>query len=66
MKLINMYVNGEARLGILTERGVTDTAAVNVPGLPTTMMEAVRMGREKALPLLSAAVDKADTYLAEA
>ena len=39
MKLINMYVSGEARLGILTERGVIDTAAVNVPGLPTTMME---------------------------
>ena len=66
MKLINMYVNGKARLGILTERGVIDTAAVNVQGLPTTMMEAVRMGREKALPLLSAAVDKADAYLDEA
>jgi 2-keto-4-pentenoate hydratase/2-oxohepta-3-ene-1,7-dioic acid hydratase in catechol pathway len=65
MKLINMRVNGELRLGVLTERGVVDTALCGIPGIPGTMMEAVKMGREKALPLLEQAVRAAGSFLAE-
>ena len=66
MKLINMVVNGELHLGILTERGVIDVPAVK-PGadFPKTMMEAVRMGRENALPLLQMAENLAERYLDE-
>ena len=67
MKLINMYRDGALRLGILTERGVIDASAVR-PGseIPGTMMEAIRMGREQALPLLQMAEALAEEYLDEA
>ena len=66
MKLINMRVNGTLHLGILTDRGVADAAASKLPGVPKTMMEAVGMGREAALPLLERAAREADTFLDEA
>ena len=65
MKLINMRVNGELHLGVLTERGVVDAALCSVPGVPGTMMEAVKMGREKALPLLEQAIRAAESFLEE-
>lgn len=66
MKLINMIVNGKPRLGILTEKGVVDVSTVR-PGseIPCTMMEAIRMGRENALPLLQMAENLATRYLDE-
>lgn len=67
MKLINMLVNNAPRLGILTDRGVIDVAALAPErGFPKTMMEAVRMGREKALALLNEAEAQADAFLDEA
>ena len=66
MKLINMIVDGKPRLGILTEKGVVDVSTVR-PGseIPCTMMEAIRMGRENALPLLQMAENLATHYLDE-
>ncbi|MBQ3703239.1 MAG: fumarylacetoacetate hydrolase family protein [Oscillospiraceae bacterium] len=66
MKLINMIVNEKPRLGILTEKGVVDVSTVR-PGseIPCTMMEAIRMGRENALPLLQMAENLATRYLDE-
>ncbi len=66
MKLINMIVDGKPRLGILTEKGVVDVSTVR-PGseIPCTMMEAIRMGRENALPLLQMAENLATRYLDE-
>ncbi len=66
MKLINMIVDGKPRLGILTEKGVVDVSTVR-PGseIPCTMMEAIRMGRENALPLLQMAENLAAHYLDE-
>ena len=66
MKLINMIVNGKPRLGILTEKGVVDVSTVR-PGseIPCTMMGAIRMGRENALPLLQMAENLAAHYLDE-
>ena len=66
MKLINMIVDGKSRLGILTEKGVVDASTVR-PGseIPCTMMEAIRMGRENALPLLQMAENLATHYLDE-
>ena len=65
MKLINMLVDGKPRLGILTEKGVVDVSRSEVPGVPKTMMEALRMGREEALPKLEEALEKADGFLPE-
>ena len=66
MKLINMIVDRKPRLGILTEKGVVDASTVR-PGseIPCTMMEAIRMGRENALPLLQMAENLATHYLDE-
>ena len=66
MKLINMIMDGKPRLGILTEKGVVDVSTVR-PGseIPCTMMEAIRMGRENALPLLQMAENLATHYLDE-
>lgn len=67
MKLINMLVDGQPRLGILTERGVIDVSAVpSDEKLPVTMMEAVHMGRGRALPLLRKAEALSENYLDEA
>ena len=65
MKLINMAADGELHLGILTEQGVFDVSKSKVPGVPKTMMEALRMGREEALPKLEEALEKADGFLPE-
>ena len=66
MKLINMLVDGKLHLGILTERGVIDVPAVHSDAeTPATMMEAIRMGREKALSLLQKAESLAENYLDE-
>ena len=66
MKLINMIVDGKPRLGILTEKGVVDASTVR-PGseIPCTMMEAIRKGRENALPMLQMAENLATHYLDE-
>ncbi len=67
MKLINMVVDGKLHLGILTERGVIDVPSVKPgAGFPETMMEAIRMGRENALPVLQMAETLAERYLDEA
>jgi len=65
MKLINMYRDGGLHLGILTDKGVADTAESKIPGVPKTMMEALRMGREAALPLLERAATEAESFLDE-
>ena len=65
MKLINMSVGGELHLGILTEKGVFDVYDSKEPGVPKTMMEALRMGREAALPKLEAALRDAHSFLDE-
>ena len=65
MKLINMAADGELHLGILTKQGVFDVSTSKVPGVPKTMMEALRMGREEALRKLEGALEKADGFLPE-
>ena len=63
MKLINMNVNGALHLGILTDKGVYDVSESREPGVPKTMMEALRMGRGEALPKLNKALAAADSFL---
>ena len=68
MKLINMLVDGQLHLGILTGRGVIDATELQKKtgaDAPQSMMEAIRMGREKALPLLEELQTRADRYLDE-
>ena len=65
MKLINMVVNGDLHLGILTEKGVFDVSESKEPGVPGTMMEALRMGRREALPVLEKALARAESFLPE-
>lgn len=64
MKLINMWVDGELHLGVVTARGVADVSNVG-GGCPATMMEALRLGRDKALPLLAKAAAEATVFLDE-
>ena len=66
MKLINMIVDGALHLGVLTEKGVFDVSACKDTDTPKTMMEALRMGREEALPKLDKALEGADSFLDEA
>ena len=66
MKLINMIVDGALHLGVLTEKGVFDVSACKDTDTPKTMMEALRMGREEALPKLDKALAGADSFLDEA
>ncbi len=67
MKLINFVAGGENRLGILTEQGVIDVAAsASDPAAPHTMMQALRMGLDAALPLLKKVEAEADCFLPEA
>ena len=65
MKLINMVVNGDHHLGILADRGVFDVSACKDADVPQTMMEALRMGREEALPKLEKALAGADSFVDE-
>lgn len=65
MKLINMTVGGELHLGVLTEKGVFDVYDSKEPGVPKTMMEALRMGRETALPKLEAVLKDTQSFLDE-
>ena len=65
MKLINMWVEGALHLGVVTERGVVDVSTLDAD-CPKTMMEAIRLGREKALPLLEQAAAGAERVLDEA
>jgi len=68
MKLINMLVDGELHLGILTERGVIDVTELEKKTdttAPQSMMEAIRMGREQALPHLQEVQALAKHYLDE-
>ena len=68
MKLINMLVDGELHLGILTERGVIDVTELEKKTdttAPQSMMEAIRMGREQALPHLQEVQALARHYLDE-
>ena len=65
MKLINMNVNGALHLGILTDKGVVDVSNSREPGVPKTMMEALRMGREEALPKLDKVLADAESFLPE-
>ena len=65
MKLINMTVDGALHLGILTEKGVFDVTASAASDAPKTMMEALRMGREAALPKLEKALAGAENFLPE-
>ena len=67
MKLINMYTPAGKRLGILTERGVIDVAAESRnPAVPVTVMQALRLGLDRALPLLREVEASAQSFLPEA
>lgn len=68
MKLINMLVNGQLHLGLVTDRGVIDVTELEMKidtKAPQSMMEAIRMGRENALPSLQEVQVLAKTYLSE-
>lgn len=68
MKLINMLVNGQFHLGLVTDRGVIDVTELEMKidtKAPQSMMEAIRMGRENALPSLQEVQVLAKTYLSE-
>ncbi len=66
MKLINFTAEGKNRLGILTDRGVIDVAAqTEDPAVPGTVMQALRMGLDAALPLLQKVEREARTFLPE-
>ena len=63
MKLVNFRKAGGNRLGIVTERGIVDVAALSLPAVPATMEEALAMGRENAVAALEKALPRADAYL---
>ena len=63
MKLVNFKRDGKNRLGIVTADGIIDVGALGLPGLPTTMAEALSLGREKAVAALETAVKHAFSYL---
>jgi len=68
MKLINMLVNGQLHLGLVTERGVVDVTELEMKidtNAPQSMMEAIRMGRENALPYLQEVELLAKRFLRE-
>ena len=65
MKVINMYVDGALHLGVLTGRGVADVTVLDAD-CPKSMMEALRLGREQALPLLEQAAAQATSFIPEA
>jgi len=68
MKLINMRVDGELHLGILTERGVIDVTELEKKidtYAPQSMMEALRMGREESLAHLQELEPLAKHFLKE-
>ena len=68
MKLINMLVNGQLHLGLVTDRGVIDVTELEMKidtKAPQSMMEAICMGRENALPALQEVQVLAKTYLSE-
>jgi 2-keto-4-pentenoate hydratase/2-oxohepta-3-ene-1,7-dioic acid hydratase in catechol pathway len=68
MKLINMLVNGQLHLGLVTDRGVIDVTELEMKidtKAPQSMMEAICMGRENALPSLQEVQVLAKTYLSE-
>ncbi len=66
MKLINFKKDGRNVLGILTDRGVIDVSAFAGPGVPTTMTDALALGREGALAALTEVLRRADRFLPEA
>ncbi|MCR5576448.1 MAG: fumarylacetoacetate hydrolase family protein [Oscillospiraceae bacterium] len=67
MKLINMYSPAGNRLGILTERGVIDVASqARDDAAPVTVMQALHMGLDRALPLLRKIEASAAAFLPEA
>ena len=61
MKLVNYRKNGQNVLGVLTERGVAEIPRRE--GVPSTVMEALRMGRADAAAALSGAADTAERFL---
>ena len=63
MKLVNFKKEGVNRLGIVTEKGIIDVSALNLPGIPATMTEALAMGREKAVAALVPAISNAAVFL---
>ena len=65
MKLINMKIDGEKRLGILTDRGVIDASSSEIPGVPRTMTAALRRGLQRSLPLLRAAEEEGASIVPE-
>lgn len=68
MKLINMLVNGQLHLGLVTDRGVIDVTELEMKidtYAPQSMMEAICMGRENALQYLQEVQVLAKTYLSE-
>lgn len=66
MKLVNFTADGQNRLGILTERGVIDAAACREdPAVPATVMEALALGLDRALPLLRKLEAEAEVFLPE-
>ena len=63
MKLVNLVRDGKNTLGILTDRGVIDVSELAAPGVPTTVRQALDLGREEAVRILSAAAAGADRFL---
>ena len=63
MKLVNLVRDGKNTLGILTDRGVIDASELAAPGVPTTVRQALDLGREEAVRILSAAAAGADRFL---
>ena len=63
MKLVNFVKNGKNTLGILTDRGVADVSEISGANAPSTMREALAMGREESVRALSAAAVRAVRFL---
>ncbi len=63
MKLINFVKDGKNTLGVLTEKGVADCSSLKGEGLPVTMRQALDLGLEETLRLLSGAAEACECFL---
>lgn len=64
MKLVNFQKDGKNVLGVLTPRGVADCSLLE--GAPSTMRQALELGREETLRALEAALENCREYLSPA
>ena len=63
MKLINFKKDGKNTLGVLTDRGVADCSLLEGSGIPATMRQALALGLEETIRVLSGPVGNCTVFL---